>query len=157
MPNAARELFLELGYAATTISAVREASGVPAPTAYRLFDSKLEPLKTLIGRGVTGDDEATPLPDRPRVRSLLADPDPRRLLAGVAALAREVNDREQGAYPILASAAGSDPAAGLLGAYNEQRQRGQGQGSTSRARRRWRAGRGRPARGLGSRIASVPA
>jgi AcrR family transcriptional regulator len=133
--EAARELFLGHGYAATTIGVISEASGVPAPTVYRLFGSKLELLKTLIDQGVTGDDEATPLPDRPRVRSLLADPDPRHLLARVAALAREVNDREQGAYPILASAAGSDPAAaGLLAAYNEQRQRGQGQVARSLAR-----------------------
>jgi AcrR family transcriptional regulator len=133
--EASRKLFLERGYAATTIGAISEACGVPAPTVYRLFTSKLGLLKTLIDQAVTGDDDTTPLPQRPRVRSLLADPDPRRLLAGVAVLAREVNDREQGAYPILASAASSDPtAAGLLAAYNEQRQRGQGQIARSLAR-----------------------
>lgn len=132
--DAAGRLFLERGYAATTIGAVSEASGVPAPTVYRLFSSKLGILKTLVDQGIVGEGEI-PLPDQSRVRSLLADPDPRRLLAGVAALAREINDREQGAYPILASAAGSDPAAAeLLAAYNEQRQRGQGRVAVALAR-----------------------
>jgi AcrR family transcriptional regulator len=133
--EASRKLFLDRGYAATTIGAISEACGVPAPTVYRLFTSKLGLLKALIDRAVTGDDDSTPLPQRPRVRGLLADPDPQRLLAGVATLAREVNDREQGAYPILASAASSDRAAAeLLAAYNEQRQRGQGEVARSLAR-----------------------
>jgi AcrR family transcriptional regulator len=133
--EASRKLFLDRGYAATTIGAISEACGVPAPTVYRIFTSKLGLLKALIDRAVTGDDDSTPLPQRPRVRGLLADPDPQRLLAGVATLAREVNDREQGAYPILASAASSDRAAAeLLAAYNEQRQRGQGEVARSLAR-----------------------
>src|SRR5262249_26344259 len=39
--QAARALFLQRGYAATTIEAISDASDVPPATVYRLFSSKL--------------------------------------------------------------------------------------------------------------------
>ncbi|HSZ41641.1 MAG TPA: helix-turn-helix domain-containing protein [Trebonia sp.] len=133
--EAAATLFLERGYAATTIDAISGASGVPGPTVYRLFSSKLGVLKALLDRAITGDDRTIPLPDREHVRALRADPDPRRQLAGFAAIARDVNGRGGNAYRILASAAGSDQhAAELLADYTRQRQDGQGQFACSLAR-----------------------
>lgn len=126
--EAARDLFSERGYAATTINAISERSGVPPATVYRLFGSKLGILKTLIDVAITGDDDATPLSRRPQARALLAEPDPRRQLAGFAAIARDVNSRTVTVYPILVGAAGSDPqAAVLLADYTRHRQQGQGQ------------------------------
>ena len=40
-------------------------------------------LKALLDVSIVGDDEATPMPDRPQVRSLLSDPDPKHQLAGL--------------------------------------------------------------------------
>ena len=59
--EAARALFLERGYAGTTIEAISDLSDVPAPTVYRLFSSKLGILKTLLDVSVAGDDEAVGL------------------------------------------------------------------------------------------------
>jgi AcrR family transcriptional regulator len=133
--EAAATLFLERGYAATTIDAISGASGVPAPTVYRLFSSKLGVLKALLDRAITGDDRAVPLTEREHVRALRADPDPRRQLAGFAAITRDVNGRGGDAYRILGSAAGSDQhAAGLLADYTRQRQDGQGRFASSLAR-----------------------
>jgi TetR/AcrR family transcriptional regulator, regulator of autoinduction and epiphytic fitness len=126
--QAARALFLTRGYAATTIEAMSDASGVPPATVYRLFSSKLGILKALLDASIAGDDQAAPLQDRPNVRALIADADPVRQLSGFAGICRQINDRSAPVYQILLSAASADPeAAALLAKYNQQRQEGQGQ------------------------------
>lgn len=133
--QAARTLFLDRGYAATTIEAISTTSDVPSATVYRLFSSKLGILKALLDTSIVGDDDAIPLQDRPHARELFADPDPRRQLAGFAGITRAVNSRAATIYPILVSAAGSDPhAAALLADYTRRRQQGQGQIAQSLAR-----------------------
>jgi len=124
--EAARALFLERGYGATTIEAISDLADVPAATVYRLFSSKRGILKALLDVSVVGDDEAVPFADRPPVRTLLAEPDPRAQLAGFVAITVQVNSRVAPLYRILASAAGSDPdAAALLDELTRQRQEGQ--------------------------------
>ncbi|HYB15137.1 MAG TPA: helix-turn-helix domain-containing protein [Streptosporangiaceae bacterium] len=126
--QAARALFLERGYAGTTIEAISDASDVPPATVYRLFASKLGILKALLDVSVAGDDEAVSLPDRPYVRALVADQDPRRQLSGFAGITRGIMSRAEPVYRILVSAAGSDPdAAALLAEQTRHRQRGQEQ------------------------------
>ena len=46
--DAARTLFLERGYGATTIDAISALSDVPPATVYRLFSSKRGILKALL-------------------------------------------------------------------------------------------------------------
>jgi AcrR family transcriptional regulator len=46
--EAARTLFLERGYIATTIEAISDLSETPQATVYRLFSSKLGILKALL-------------------------------------------------------------------------------------------------------------
>jgi AcrR family transcriptional regulator len=124
--EAARELFGERGYAATTIDAISGRSGVPSATVYRLFSSKLTLLKTMFDATIAGDAEATELAAQPHVQALLADPDPRKLLTGFAGIATGILSRGAAVYPILVSAAGSDPqAADLLAGYTRQREQGQ--------------------------------
>ena len=74
--DAARTLFLERGYGATTIEAISAQADVPAATVYRLFASKRGILKALLDVSIVGDDDAPPMAERPPVRALLADPDP---------------------------------------------------------------------------------
>ena len=83
--DAARTLFFERGYGATTIEAISALSDVPPATVYRLFSSKRGILKALLDVSIAGDDEAVPMADRPPVRSLLAAPDPRNKVAGFVA------------------------------------------------------------------------
>ena len=124
--QAARTLFLERGYAGTTIEAVSELSDVPPATVYRLFSSKLGILKALLDVSVAGDDDAVPLAERPFVRALLADPDPRNQLSGFAGITSGIMSRTEPIYRILVSAAGSDPdAAALLGEQTRHRQQNQ--------------------------------
>ncbi|HEY2507818.1 MAG TPA: helix-turn-helix domain-containing protein [Streptosporangiaceae bacterium] len=126
--GAARELFLERGYAAATMEAISERSDVPAATVYRLFSSKLGILTALLDASIAGDDEAMAVQDRPEVADIFAEPDPRRKLAGFARMNVQINARSTAIYRILVSAAGSDPdAAALLAGYSRQRDAGQGQ------------------------------
>lgn len=125
--QAARALFLERGYAATTVEAISTAADVP----------------------IAGDDEAVPVQERPRARALLADPDPRSLLAGFAGVTAGIMSRAEPVYRILTSAAGSDPtAAAMLAEQARQRDQGQEQVARSLAR----SGALRP--GLGERDAA---
>jgi len=133
--DAARTLFLERGYGPTTIEAISDLSDVPPATVYRLFSSKRGILKALLDVSIAGDDEAVPMTDRPPVRSLLADPDPKNMVAGFVGVAAQVNSRTAAIYRILVSAAASDPAAAaLLEELTRQRQQGQGRIARSLAR-----------------------
>lgn len=133
--DAARSLFLDQGYGATTIDAISEQSGVPPATVYRLFGSKLGILKALIDVSIVGDDEGVAMADRPQVRSLLADTHPPAQLAGFVHLVAQINMRTAGIYRILVSAAASDhDAAALLQNLTLQRQEGQALISRSLAR-----------------------
>ena len=133
--DAARALFLERGYGATTIEAISARADVPPATVYRLFSSKRGILKALLDVSIAGDDEAVPMVDRRPVRSLLAEPDPRSKLAGFVGIAAQVNSRTASIYRILVSAATSDPdAATLLDELSRQRQEGQGRIARSLAR-----------------------
>jgi AcrR family transcriptional regulator len=124
--DAAQTLFLERGYGTTTIEAISALSDVPPATVYRLFSSKHGILKALLDVSIVGDDEAVPLADRPHVRSLLADPDPKHQLAGLVGVTAQVNSRTAPIYRILVSAAASDSdAAALLDELTQQRHQGQ--------------------------------
>ena len=110
--DAARTLFLERGYGATTIEAISASSDVPPATVYRLFSSKRGILKALLDVSIAGDDEAVALADRPHVRSLVDDPDPKNQLAGFVGITAQVNSRTAPIYRILVSAAELGPRRG---------------------------------------------
>ena len=133
--EAARTLFLERGYAATTIEAIGERADTPQPTIYRLFSSKLGILEAVLDVSIGGDDAAVAMADRPQVRALLADDDPRNQLAGFAALLRDVMARTAPVHRIVADAARSDEgAAALLADIARQRHEGQERIARSLAR-----------------------
>jgi AcrR family transcriptional regulator len=124
--DAARRLFLERGYGATTIEAISDLSDTPQATVYRLFSSKLGILKALLDISIGGDDHAVAMLDRPEVRTLLSDQDPKNQLTGFAALVRDVMVRTGPVHRILADAARSDQdAASLLAEVARQRHEGQ--------------------------------
>jgi AcrR family transcriptional regulator len=135
--EAARTLFLGRGYAATTIEAISDLSDTPQATVYRLFSSKLGILKALLDVSIVGDDEAVAMADRPQVRGLLSDRDPKNQLAGFAALLGELMARTAPVHRILTDAARSDAdAASLLAEVARQRQEGQHRIARSLARSR---------------------
>jgi AcrR family transcriptional regulator len=124
---AARTLFVERGYSATSVEAVAEAAEVAPATVYRLFGSKRELLKAVIDVSSGGDAEPIPFNERPEVVALLQEPDPVRFLAGFARLAHEVGQRLDPIYEVVEAAAAIDPdSAALVSLMREQRFVGQG-------------------------------
>jgi AcrR family transcriptional regulator len=133
--ESARTLFLERGYAATTIEAISEHSDVPSATVYRLFSSKLGILKAVLDTSIAGDDQPLAVQERPDVASLFSEPDPHKLLAGFAGITTAINQRTNDIYRVLVSAAGSDLAAAeLLEEIRQERDRGQSRIARSLAR-----------------------
>ena len=133
--DAARSLFLERGYVATTIESISDRSDTPQATVYRLFSSKLGILKAVLDVADDGDVESVPMADRPQVRSLLGDPDPVQQVTGFAALLRDLMARTAPVHRLLADAARSDAdAASLLAEIARQRHEGQRRIARSLAR-----------------------
>ena len=133
--DAARTLFLERGYGATTIEGISSASEIPQATIYRLFSSKNGILKALLDTSVAGDDEPVPVAERSHVRPLLDATRPEDSLARLAAVSVDINTRTAPIYRILVSAASSDAdAAAILDELTRQRQEGQGRVATALAR-----------------------
>ena len=62
---AASVLFVERGYAATTLTEVAERADIASRTLYLHFATKAELLRRCIGVAITGDAEPIPLADRP--------------------------------------------------------------------------------------------
>lgn len=124
--DAAKELFVQHGYPATTLESVADAADVPLPSLYRLFGSKRALLTAVLETSFVGDDEPVAFVDRPAVQHALSEPDPTALLAAFARIAREFMDRSSAILHVLASAAQVDSeAAELLGEIRRQRHTGQ--------------------------------
>ena len=108
--EAARALFLERGYSATTVEAVAAGAGVSQQTVYNAVGGKPALLKAVYDVALAGDDDPVPMSERPAVRAVRTAPHARASLAAYAAMAREMAER---AGPLvgalLAQAATGDP------------------------------------------------
>ena len=90
---AARQLLLERGYAATTMVDIAAAAGVAVQTVYSTGGGKGALAKWVYDVTLAGDTEPVSLADRPDMRALFADPDPRAKVARYARLSRQIYTR----------------------------------------------------------------
>jgi AcrR family transcriptional regulator len=79
--DAAREQFVEHGYAQVTVAGVARQAGVARETVYKAFGSKADLLKAAYDVAVAGDDDPTPLLSRPEVIEELESGDLDRIAA----------------------------------------------------------------------------
>jgi AcrR family transcriptional regulator len=100
---AARRLFNERGYVATTISAIAEAADIPAPTIYSALGSKANILKTIAWEAVSGLDV-----DRAHAEASVA-PSPRTGLRLAATIQRRQYEQMYDVIAIYQEAARTDP------------------------------------------------
>lgn len=107
--DAARELFVASGYAATTIQAIAERAGVAVQTVYVVFGNKRELLRQLIEATITGDDEPAPITERAEAQAVAAEPDARRRAELDAAFSLSIIERVAPIVRVAAEAAASDP------------------------------------------------
>jgi AcrR family transcriptional regulator len=78
---AAQELFERDGFRATTLAAVAQRAGVSVKGLYNTFGSKAELAKAVFDFVVAGDDEPTPVIERPEQQAMRAEPEVRRKMA----------------------------------------------------------------------------
>ena len=125
--EAAHALFVEQGYAATTIQQIAARADVAWQTVYSVFGNKPAILSAVFDVTVVGDDEPVPMMQRPFVRAIDDEPDPRAKMRIFARHVRETVERTADLYGVIESAAGTDPEIGRLWTtLQEQRRYGLG-------------------------------
>jgi AcrR family transcriptional regulator len=107
--DAAETLFVDAGYAATTITAIADAADVAVQTVYAIFGTKRAILAELLAHRTVGDDQTRALSDRQDWKAMERELDPRRQLRLLAAIATDVGVRIAALTEVLAAAAGADP------------------------------------------------
>jgi AcrR family transcriptional regulator len=109
--DAARRLFLEHGYAGTTLAAIAQAAGVVIETIYRAFGSKAELFKAVVRAAVAGGAgrARVPVERRPAIAAVIAEPDPHRQLQLYAATQPGIHARAGPLLRVLVGAAATDP------------------------------------------------
>jgi AcrR family transcriptional regulator len=78
--EAARQLFLEQGFSATTMPAIAGQAGVSVQMLYKSFANKAGLAKAVFDAAIAGDDDARPIRERRSLTEVRVEPDPRRKL-----------------------------------------------------------------------------
>jgi AcrR family transcriptional regulator len=112
--TAAHDLFLAQGYAATTIDGIAEAAHVSRRTVFNSVGGKAALLKLALDWAIVGDDEPIALADRPAIKAILSESDPRKALMLWVQTVAEVAARTAPLGEVLIAAADIDPAAAQL-------------------------------------------
>jgi AcrR family transcriptional regulator len=127
--GAAHRLFLERGYAGTTLASVAEGAGVVVETIYRAFGGKAGLFKAVVEAAVAGGAaraERSP-EQRPAIQAVIAEADPRRQLELYAATQPGIHARIGPLFRVLAEAAAANPElAEVSRQMDEQRLAGMG-------------------------------
>jgi AcrR family transcriptional regulator len=118
---AAHGLFLERGYAGTTLAAIAQAAGVVVETIYRAYGSKAELFKVVVRAAVAGgaDRAQVPVEQRPAIAAVIAETDPYRQLQLYAATQPGIHARAGPLLRVLIGAAAADPELAALWAQLE--------------------------------------
>lgn len=113
---AAGALFGERGYVGTAMPAIAETTGVAVETIYRAFGSKAGLFKAVVEAAVAGGASRAEVPveERPAIRAVIDEPDPRRKLELYAATQPGIHRRSGPLLRVLAEAARVDPELEVL-------------------------------------------
>jgi AcrR family transcriptional regulator len=112
--DAALELFVDRGYAGTTIAAVAERAGVSAETIYLTFGGKRGLLEQVIETAIAGGDESSA--DEEALGAALAETlDARERLAAMVDYTCAILARTRPIHTVIRGAADKEPFAAELG------------------------------------------
>ncbi len=109
----AQRLFLERGYAGTTVESIARAAGVSAATVYKTYGGKAGLVRELCARALLGSGAVAA---QVRSDALRVGRDPRAVIADWGALAAEVSPRVSPLVLLLRTAADTDREAAELAA-----------------------------------------
>ncbi len=106
--DAARRLFLEKGYAATTMPEIARAAGIALDTVYAAVGKKPSLFRLLVEAAISGSDRAVPAEERDYVRAIHQEADAARKLKLYAAALRRIQPRLAPLFRVLQGAAPLD-------------------------------------------------
>lgn len=106
--EAARRLFLERGYAATTMPAIARAAGVALDTVYAAVGRKPALFRLLVELAISGAQDPVPAEARDYVRAIRAEPEAGRKLEIYAAALPALHERLAPLFLVLQAAAPLD-------------------------------------------------
>jgi AcrR family transcriptional regulator len=115
----AGKLFRDRGYAGTLMPVIAAEAGVAVETIYRAFGSKAGLFKSVIDAAVAGGSSRADVPveERPAIRAVIEEPDPRRQIERYAATQPGIHRRSGPLLRTLRDAAATD--AELRALWNE--------------------------------------
>ena len=121
--DAARALFLDHGYARTTITAIAQAAAVSVETIYISVGPKAAVVRYLVETALSGADEPVPAEERDWVQGFTSEPDPRlKIRLHAAPAITEMHQRLAPLWAVLLEAAPGDPELrSLIHELNERR------------------------------------
>ncbi len=109
--KASLDTFMERGYTGTTMNAVARAAAVAVETIYRAFGSKAALFTAVVEAAIAGGATRAEVPveQRPAIRAMIEERDPRRVLEMHAATQPGIHGRAGPLYRVLMEAAATDP------------------------------------------------
>lgn len=106
---AARQLFVEKGYTATTISEIAKTAGVALQSVYAAGGSKAELLVTVSDQAIAGDDREVPLAARTNMQTVFAEPNATARMRLFADAICDIQERSAPVQMAYREAAAVDP------------------------------------------------
>ncbi|MHA6794052.1 TetR/AcrR family transcriptional regulator [Pseudonocardia bannensis] len=121
--TAARDLFLERGYGATTVEQIAGRAGVSKPTVFTAVGNKQTLLAVVRDVAMAGDDEPVAVGARPAAREIESEPDPDRAVDLLTELIAGIGSRYAAIAEVVRGAAesGEEGPRELWRASEEQR------------------------------------
>lgn len=111
---AASRLFVDRGFAATTVDAIAAEAGVSRKTVFTAVGGKVALLKLAYDYAMAQDDEPLAMKDRPGLRDVAAEPDDYQAMTLYASFVTDAAARISGLYLALRGAAEVDEEARTL-------------------------------------------
>lgn len=111
---AAREMFLEAGYARTTVAAVADRAGVNVDTMYAAIGRKPDLMRLVLEAAISGVDRAVPAEERAYVRALQAAPTAKAKIEIYATAIAEMSPRTAPVFEALRTAGLTDETCAAL-------------------------------------------
>lgn len=123
--DAAAELFVDRGYAGTSLNDIAAAAGVARPTVFAAFGSKPAILRQVVDRALAGDDDPIPVAERPWFQPVWDAPDQVGVLRAYADVCTLIGERAARVFETVHRAAGESPElAQLWGTLQANRRSG---------------------------------
>jgi AcrR family transcriptional regulator len=112
--DAARDLLVTKGYAATTTAAIAVKAGVNTDTVYALVGRKAVIVREVVEQAISGTDRAIPAEERGYVREIQSSTDAEEMIVRYAAALRVIHERMAPLFIALRDAAPTAPEAAAL-------------------------------------------